>query len=236
VEMRSNRTGEKTVPVLYLDLDGTVRKGKDELGHFVNKASDVEVFPEVPKLLRGYKRQGWRIIGVSNQGGIALGYLTLKDCGELMAETQRQCAGLFDKITWCSHHPDANEPEMAVCWCRKPRPGMIIESALALSEVTREIYPPHLAVMVGDMDTDRRVRRERRADVPRRRRVAQGGSISPVTCGTTHENRRGNPDCTNAEKALFGNRAEIKLELDTDTGEVAIDAPAMFVDPVVDFR
>jgi D-glycero-D-manno-heptose 1,7-bisphosphate phosphatase len=155
VEMRSNRTVEKTVPVLYLDLDGTVRKGKDELGHFVNKASDVEVFPEVPKLLRGYKRQGWRIIGVSNQGGIALGYLTLKDCGELMAETQRQCAGLFDKITWCSHHPDANEPEMAVCWCRKPRPGMIIESALALSEVTREIYPPHLAVMVGDMDTDR---------------------------------------------------------------------------------
>src|SRR4051812_18003316 len=100
MEMRSNRTGEKTVPVLYLDLDGTVRKGKDELGHFVNNASEVEVFPEVPALLANYKRQGWRIIGVSNQGGIALGYLTLKDCGELMAETQRQCNGLFDKITW----------------------------------------------------------------------------------------------------------------------------------------
>jgi hypothetical protein len=38
----------------------------------------------------------------------------------------------------------------------------------------------------------------------------------------------------NAEKAFFG-RAEIKLELDTDTGEVAFDAPAMFVDPIVDF-
>jgi hypothetical protein len=44
----SRRTGEKAVPVLYLDLDGTVRKGKDELGRFVNGPDDVELFPEVP--------------------------------------------------------------------------------------------------------------------------------------------------------------------------------------------
>lgn len=38
MEMRSQHTGEKTVPVLYLDLDGTVRHGKDELGRFVRIA------------------------------------------------------------------------------------------------------------------------------------------------------------------------------------------------------
>jgi D-glycero-D-manno-heptose 1,7-bisphosphate phosphatase len=41
----------KPTPVLYLDLDGTVRKGYDELGRFVNTKEDVEVFPEVPAIL-----------------------------------------------------------------------------------------------------------------------------------------------------------------------------------------
>jgi D-glycero-D-manno-heptose 1,7-bisphosphate phosphatase len=151
----SRRTDEPTVPVLYLDLDGTVRKGKDELGYFVNTADDVEVFPEVPDLLFEYKRRGWRIVGISNQGGIALGYMSMVDCGRAMAETDRQVGHAFDKIIWCPHHPDATDPEMAVCWCRKPRPGMIIETALALATTHNEIYPLHMGLFVGDMDSDR---------------------------------------------------------------------------------
>jgi hypothetical protein len=34
--MKSSRTGEPMVPVLYCDIDGTIRWGKDELGRFVN--------------------------------------------------------------------------------------------------------------------------------------------------------------------------------------------------------
>lgn len=152
----SIHTGESTVPVLYLDLDGTVRKrkGKDELGYFVNAADDVEVFPEVPNLLFEYKRLGWRIVGISNQGGIALGYVRPTAVYEAMSETQRQTGAAFDKITWCSHHPDAKDPEMAVCWCRKPRPGMIIETALNMARKYNEIYPPHMGLFVGDMDSD----------------------------------------------------------------------------------
>ncbi len=45
----------KPTPVLYLDLDGTVRHGKDELGHFVNEPSDVVIFPEALKLMRQAK-------------------------------------------------------------------------------------------------------------------------------------------------------------------------------------
>lgn len=37
-------TYEKSYRVLYLDLDGTVRHGFDELGRFVNKPEDVTVF------------------------------------------------------------------------------------------------------------------------------------------------------------------------------------------------
>lgn len=152
---RSSLTGERMVPVLYCDIDGTIRKGKDELGHFVNYAKDVRLFDGVAELLWRYKSLGWRIVGVSNQGGIALGHLSMRACREAMAETHKQSGYAFSKIIWCRHHPDAPEPEMAVCWCRKPRPGMIIESALALSEeFVREIYPPHLALFVGDRVED----------------------------------------------------------------------------------
>lgn len=151
----STRTGEPTVPVLYLDLDGTVRKGKDKLGYFVNTADQVEVFPEVPHLLKAYKHLGYRIVAVSNQGGVALGYMTTEQCLEAMMETQRQCRDLFDKIYWCSHHPSASDREMAVCWCRKPRIGLIVEAALDLSKAYGEIYPPHMGRFVGDMDSDR---------------------------------------------------------------------------------
>jgi len=147
-------TGEKMVPVLYLDLDGTVRWGKDELGRFANGPEDVRIFDEVPALLSNYRALGWRIIAISNQGGIALGYMTMETCVSAMNETQKQCNGAFDKIAWCSHHPDAETPEMAVCWCRKPRPGLVIETALDLNEKTGEIYPPHLGLFVGDRPED----------------------------------------------------------------------------------
>lgn len=150
----SLRTGEKMVPVLYCDIDGTIRWGKDELGRFVNTAEDVRVFDEVPNLLWRYKKLGWRIIGVSNQGGIALGYMDSETCAAAMIETQKQTRNAFNKLLWCSHHPDATNPEMAICWCRKPKAGLVIEGALHLAEQTGEIYPPHLGLFVGDRPED----------------------------------------------------------------------------------
>ena len=152
---RSTLTGEKMTPVLYLDLDGTVRMGYDELGHFVNSPDDVHVFQGVPELLQMYKQLGWRIVGISNQGGIAKGLLDMKVCQEAMAETQRQSGFAFDKVAWCIHHPDAPEPEMATCWCRKPRIGLIVEAALELAAQYGEIYPPHLGLFVGDLESDK---------------------------------------------------------------------------------
>lgn len=45
-------TRKRLVPVLYLDLDGTVRHGHDELGRFVNGPDDVVVFPEATAMMR----------------------------------------------------------------------------------------------------------------------------------------------------------------------------------------
>jgi D-glycero-D-manno-heptose 1,7-bisphosphate phosphatase len=146
---------ERPTPVLYLDLDGTVRHGHDELGRFVNGPKDVVIFPEAVEMMRRWKAGGGRIIGVSNQGGIALGYLTESSCAEAMMKTYQLTNHLFDKIAWCHHHPKAEHPEMARCWCRKPSPGLLIEAALDLAGKHRgEIYPPYMALMVGDRPED----------------------------------------------------------------------------------
>lgn len=146
---------ERPTPVLYLDLDGTVRHGRAELGRFVNGPDDVVVFPEAVEMMRRWKSGARRIVGVSNQGGIALGYLSERDCARAMIRTQELASGLFDKIAWCRHHPNAAHPEMARCWCRKPAPGLLIEAALSVAaRYPGEIYPPYMALMVGDRPED----------------------------------------------------------------------------------
>jgi D-glycero-D-manno-heptose 1,7-bisphosphate phosphatase len=149
------------VPLLLLDIDGTVRQGKDDaLGKFVNGPEDVIVFPEAVEQMRRWKEKGGRIIGVSNQGGIALRIVNIASVAEAMTETQRQTGGLFDGIGFCRHHPHASDPEMARCWCRKPRPGLAIETALDLARRIRDrtgvgvAFPPHLALFVGDRPED----------------------------------------------------------------------------------
>jgi len=146
----------KATPVLYLDLDGTVRKGFDEIKRFVNSAEDVELFRLMPERLYSYKQKGWRIVGVSNQGGIALGIVTYDNVASAMSETQKQARGMFDKIIFCQHHPDAKNPEYSRCFCRKPRIGMLVLAQSYLNyEHPDECYPPHLALMVGDREEDR---------------------------------------------------------------------------------
>lgn len=151
---------EKSVPMLLLDIDGTVREGKDDpLGRFVNGPADVRVFPDAVLEMARWRDRGGRIIGVSNQGGIALGIVDEREVAAAMKETQRQAQGLFDRITYCKHHPSASDPMMARCWCRKPKPGLAIEAMHQLARQlgargVHEFYPPHLALFVGDRPED----------------------------------------------------------------------------------
>ena len=154
--MNTQNASVKIVPILYLDIDGTVRYGKNELGHFVTDAKDVVVWPEAVEEMKFWKSIGGRIIGVSNQGGLALGYMTWDQCAGAMQRTNELCGGLFDALTWCPHHPSATDPLMSRCWCRKPKPGLLIEARVNLTIVNRftEVYPLHLSIMVGDRDDD----------------------------------------------------------------------------------
>lgn len=141
--------------VLWLDMDGTVRKGFDELGRFVNRPEDVEVFPEVPGIISVYKRAGWRVVGITNQGGIATGYVSAQNAWNALAETMRQCGPVFDLIEICPHHPDGRQDKMTKCWCRKPNIGLVVQAATRMGEKYREVYAPDRGLFVGDREEDR---------------------------------------------------------------------------------
>jgi D-glycero-D-manno-heptose 1,7-bisphosphate phosphatase len=148
------------VPVLYLDIDGTVRHGRNELGHFVNGPNDVVIFPEAVQLMRRWKTDGGRIIGVSNQGGIALGHLDAGTCTAAMRRTNGLSWALFDDIRVCPHHPNAPNPAMRHCLCRKPLPGLVVNGTEDLAlRFPDETYPTELALMVGDRPEDEKCAR-----------------------------------------------------------------------------
>jgi len=139
----------KPVPLLLLDIDGTVRQGKDDaLGKFVNEPKDVVVFPEAVRQMRAWSG---RILGVSNQGGVALGHLTIDAALSAMSETQRQCGDLFDDIRICVHAPGAG------CWCRKPMPNLALHSIGVMELRHHEIYRRFTTMMVGDRPEDQQM-------------------------------------------------------------------------------
>lgn len=146
--------------ILFLDIDGTVRKSVEELGRYVNGPEDVEIYPEIPGILALYRRAGWRIAGVTNQGGIALGHTTEQQVRDALKATQNQSGMIWDCITICPHHPDAEGgPEQSSCWCRKPLVGLLWRAADICHERHGETYPPEVCLMVGDMDSDRQCAR-----------------------------------------------------------------------------
>lgn len=145
----------RPVAVLFLDLDGTVRHGRAELGRFVNTPDDVVIFPEAITRMREWKDTGGRIIGVSNQGGIALEHVSADACQQAMERTQELAGCLFDVIIWCPHHPAAPDPDMRSCFGRKPAPGLLLEGLMEVGNThPDEFYPPNLALMVGDRPED----------------------------------------------------------------------------------
>lgn len=133
-------------PILFCDLDGTVRHGKDELGRFVNTAEDVVIFPDALELIGKWRRAGGVAVGVTNQGGVGLGYITKSEHARITARTQDE-SGL-DHIVSCIHGPDDG------CWCRKPMAGLIFQALDWVSDVCGDFPPRSKCLMVGDRDED----------------------------------------------------------------------------------
>lgn len=136
------------VRILFLDRDGTLNRSLD--GRPPNNPDEVELLPNVATTLAVYADAGWRLVIVTNQGGVAFGYL-----GEEKAWAIHQA--VLDRLPvpvaasyLCPHHPLGDVPPYNVeCPYRKPNPGAILDA------LTRFGARPQDCLFVGDMESDR---------------------------------------------------------------------------------
>ncbi len=108
----------KPAPAIFLDRDGTINEEEEYL-------HDPEKFRLLPNAAEGLKKlqnMGYRLVIVTNQGGIGLGYYTEEDFYRVNREMFRQLAPAgvkIDKIYFCPHSVTEN------CSCRKPNTALI---------------------------------------------------------------------------------------------------------------
>ncbi|MDD5207948.1 MAG: HAD family hydrolase [Elusimicrobiales bacterium] len=111
------------VPTAFLDRDGTLNR--DRAGAYVTRPSQLKIYASAPAALRIISGKGYRIVVITNQSGIARGYMTMAGSGainlKLVRELRREGAAV-DAVYFCPHGPDEK------CACRKPEPGLIKEA------------------------------------------------------------------------------------------------------------
>ena len=129
---------------IFLDRDGVLNH---EIYDYICRLEDFEILKyQIPVLKRLYD-EGYLLVVITNQGGIALNRYT----EETLAEMHQQLFAAFEaegaKIIHayhCPHHPTVSGP----CECRKPLSGMLLE-AIATYDID-----PALSVMIGDKPRD----------------------------------------------------------------------------------
>ncbi|SFC32082.1 D-glycero-D-manno-heptose 1,7-bisphosphate phosphatase [Marinospirillum celere] len=124
--------------ILILDRDGVINQDSDA---FVKNADEFIFIPgSVDALVRLYKA-GWILAIATNQSGLARGHFQQEDLdamhSKLLAAVHAQGADIHH-IAWCPHGPENT------CQCRKPKPGLLYQIALALNIDLEK------AIMVGD--------------------------------------------------------------------------------------
>lgn len=133
---------------VFLDRDGVINVEKD----YLYKIEDFEFIEKSIDAMRMIKEKGYMLVVVTNQSGIARGFYTEQDFQQLtewMDWSLQDQGILLDGIYYCPHHPEAKISKYKCdCNCRKPKPGMILDSAKELGIDLEK------SIMVGDKISD----------------------------------------------------------------------------------
>ncbi len=116
-------------PAVFLDKDGTLI---DDLPYNANPAR-ITLCEGAGDALQALARRGYALVVVSNQQGIARGWLSDRD----LCRARDRIAALLaahdvrlDGFYWCPHWPWSCKGRLAfACDCRKPAPGMLVRAA-----------------------------------------------------------------------------------------------------------
>jgi histidinol-phosphate phosphatase family protein len=138
----------KSRRLLLLDRDGTLNRSVDHRPP--NRPEEIELLPGVAEKVHRYASMGWRIIIVTNQGGVAFGYQSEAQAQATQKAVLDALPLVVDESYLCPHHPDGTVPRYAVaCPNRKPAPGAIHQA------LDRFQARPQDCLFVGDQDSDR---------------------------------------------------------------------------------
>ncbi len=132
----------------FIDRDGVINEDRK----YVHKIDDFELIPGVISGLHLLQQTGYKLIVVTNQSGIARGLYSVEMVEILhqyMSMILKSYDIILDSIYYCPHHPSGSIPEMKInCYCRKPKPGMLIRAAQELDLDLEE------SIMIGDKLSD----------------------------------------------------------------------------------
>lgn len=129
---------------IFLDRDGTI----NEEVHYLHRPEDFKLLPGAARAIRLWNENGFWVVVVTNQAGVARGYYTEEEVKALHRYANRLLAeqgAHIDAFYYCPHHPDHGiGPYKKACHCRKPETGMFEEAQKA-----RPVDKAH-SFMVGD--------------------------------------------------------------------------------------
>lgn len=111
---------------VFLDRDGVINEVcyHDEKGVYsATSVDEFKVLPDVEKSIDRLKDKGFVVVVVSNQPGVAFGYMNEKDVGGINDYMKKELG--VDGVYNCYHHPQFT----GECKCRKPKDGMIRQAA-----------------------------------------------------------------------------------------------------------
>jgi D-glycero-D-manno-heptose 1,7-bisphosphate phosphatase len=108
---------------IFIDRDGTINIDKD----YLTDPDQLEFIEGSPEAIVLANKLGLKVIVISNQSGVARGFMTIEQVENVNAhlvKMLRECGAVADAIYYCPHHPSNGD----ICTCRKPDIGMLIRA------------------------------------------------------------------------------------------------------------
>jgi histidinol-phosphate phosphatase family protein len=149
----------------FLDRDGVLNRRAGPHDYVKSPAEFAWLAGAREGVLR-LNREGWLVLVVSNQRGVARGLMSAADVEAIHARALRELAELGARVDGFYYCPHGDED---ACACRKPQPGLILRAAREWNVDLGASF------LVGDDERD--VEAARRAGV-RGHRMATDGDLA----------------------------------------------------------
>jgi D-glycero-D-manno-heptose 1,7-bisphosphate phosphatase len=133
---------------IFLDRDGTINPD----GGYINHPDDFKLYPFTAKAIKKFNDMGYLVIVVTNQSGIARGYMTKEDLKKIhdkMIALLSKDGAAIDEIFYSPYHPEGTiEPYNVKSDERKPGLGMFYKALKKYKFSTKDSF------MIGDKYSD----------------------------------------------------------------------------------